>query len=86
MYLYYETFNLQKNVHSNPPPIFPVLFIFFVSFVPVSGLTCVHLAAMQGNVDIMRQLVWNNGDINARVSCTFRAFVCLLEVVMRDPP
>lgn len=66
---------IQTLSLSPPPLIFPVLFIFFVSFVPVSGLTCVHLAAMQGNVDIMRQLVWNNGDINARVSCTFRAFV-----------
>lgn len=30
------------------------------------GLTCLHLAAIGGNVDIMRQLVLNGGDINAK--------------------
>ncbi|KAI5710905.1 hypothetical protein M8J75_012289 [Diaphorina citri] len=30
------------------------------------GMTCIHHAAIGGNVDIMRQLVLNGGDINAR--------------------
>jgi len=30
------------------------------------GLTCVHLAALNGNVEILRHLIWNGADINAR--------------------
>lgn len=31
------------------------------------GLTCVHLAALNGNVEILRYLLWYGADINAKV-------------------
>lgn len=30
------------------------------------GQTCVHVAAMYGHIDVLRHLIWNGADINAR--------------------
>lgn len=34
------------------------------------GETCVHLAALNGHVEVLRQLLWQGADINAREGCT----------------
>ncbi|XP_017774370.1 PREDICTED: NF-kappa-B inhibitor cactus [Nicrophorus vespilloides] len=34
------------------------------------GQTCVHLAALNGHVDVLRHLVWYGADINARDGCS----------------
>lgn len=35
----------------------------------VAGETCVHVAAIHGNIEVLRHLIWYGANVNAREGC-----------------